>query len=243
MNKYRLLIADSDKTYAEHLSSRLSKKNSLKIIGIAHDGIQAMKMIRIAKPDIILMDPLLPEMDGISVLKSTQKMKRPPAIIFSSQFYNSVSIEMARRNGASYYVYKPLDIDSLSSILIECAETIHESNDLFQKEDDAARYNELQHRIYDIMQQLGFSAKHNGSRYIAHSVALAVESPMILHNLSSGLYKQIAEKAQVSTACVERSIRTAITSANVDGRLTAIIGSVPTNKTCIRHILKELNFQ
>lgn len=241
MREYRLLIADSDKAYALRLTHIVEKHPRLKVIGCACDGVNALKMIHASKPDIILLDLLLPEMDGMSVLKAVQQMKTPPTIVCMSQFYTSISVEMARKYGACYYMYKPLNMESLSGLLVECTDTVQESRKMKHAASELSQSSEIHRRIHEILQELGFSSKHNGSGYIADSVALAAESPMILHNLSSGLYRQLAAQRKVSAACVERSIRTAIACANTDGRLTAAIGSEPTNKTFIRYVLRTLN--
>jgi len=243
MNKYRLLIADSDVEYVNRAAAFLSKMPELKIAGIAHDGVQALRLLTTVKPDVILMDPLLPELDGLSLMKKAQTLKHRPVIICLSQFYSSISIELARRNGAGYYAYKPIELKALAAIIVECAEMDAEMRRSDRDQEEISRWSEIKSRIHAIIRDMGFSAKLSGSEYLAESVAIAVESPMMLHNLSTGLYKQLADRLQTSVSCIERSMRTAISAANVDGALEAIIGAAPTNKTCIRYVLRALNLE
>lgn len=243
MREYHLLIVDSDATYADRMTDCLSTTPGLKIVGTANDGARALNLLHSIQPDIVLLDPLLPELDGLSLMKAIQKMKISPTIVCISQFYTSISIELARRNGASYYVYKPIDPSALATVLIDCATAASEMSNRDQMEETISRNSELSRRIHALMHELGFSSKFSGSEYIAESVELASESPMILHNLTTGLYRQLAERNHISPACIERSMRTAIAAANADGRLAAKIGATPTNKTCIRFILSMLNLQ
>ena len=101
MSKYRMVIVDTDATLVEQLSEFMNSKSELKVIGSANDGIRALDLIQSAHPDIVLIDTLLPEMDGISLIKQLQKVKNTPVIVCMSRFYTPASIEMARNSGAN----------------------------------------------------------------------------------------------------------------------------------------------
>lgn len=241
MKETRLLIVDTDTASAHALCSYLSRRPEFRVIGTASDGIQAQTLLESAKPDIVLMDLLLPRMDGICLLKHIQSMKCPPIAICQSEFYSPTSIEAARRNGASYYIFKPLSIDSLTNILLEYAAMLNEAQKRQEDHKAIARSDERMSRIHHALQSLGFSSRYSGSAYLAESILLSMESPMMLHNLSSGLYRELSTRLSVSPESVERSIRTAIAAANAGGRLTRELGGTPTNKACIQHILHMMN--
>lgn len=240
MTGIRLLIVDADTAYASYLNDYFSTKHKLEIVGMAGDGLRALQLARTQKPNLVLMDPLLPALDGLTLMKSMKKLKQPPVIVCQSRCYTDLSIEIARRNGASYYAFKPLNSDSLASILIDCAETAAHNRELEAAQREISQDEDLYRHIYSIMHELGFSAKHNGSRYIAESVAMAVESPLVLHNLNTGLYRRLSDQLNISKDCIERSIRTSIARANGDGKLEEKIGEKPTNKACIRYILHQI---
>lgn len=242
MNRsYRLLIADSDVTYSNYLRNCLRGNSRLTVIGVANEGTTALKMIQSEKPDILLIDPLLPEIDGLTIIRNTiQNHHSIRSIICLSQFYSQISVELARRSGVSNYLYKPIDTDSLISMLIYCADIAEEMCNLSNIQEELTNTSEIHRKIRAILHELGFSSKLNGSRYIEESVAIAHESPMLLHNIHSGLYQHLAQRNHINPANIERCIRTAITAANVDGRLSKRINGNPTNKTCIRFILSLL---
>lgn len=240
MSNYRLIIADTDAKLVDQLTEFTNRNDELNVIGSANNGIHALNLIHSLKPDIVLLDLLLPEMDGISLIRELQKMKNTPIIICMSRFYTPACVEMARNSGASYYVYKPIALSALTSILIECTRMVLEGRKEHSDQDSPIGSSDLLRRIHIFLRDLGFSPKHSGSRYIASSVAIAHESPIALHNLSSGLYRKLAEEENVSEASVERSMRTAIAHANANGILEARIGKTATNKNCIRYILSEL---
>ena len=129
MNEYRLMVVDSDAEYANYISGFLTGNAGFRLAGLATDGATALKILKRTKIDIVLIDPLLPGVDGISVLKTIRRMKESPVVICISEAYTSFSIELARRNGASYYVYKPIEPDSLAQVITEYIEMITEITD------------------------------------------------------------------------------------------------------------------
>lgn len=238
---YRLLIVDSDILYTDYLRRSLNQNHRLTVVGVAHDGTTALNKIQSDKPDILLIDPLLPEVNGLTLIKNIRQLQPSiKSIICLSRFYSEICIELARRNGATYYLYKPIDIDSLTSILLEYTDIAEEIRYLESIPQEIFNTNNIQRIIHEIMNELGFSSKFIGSQYIEASILSAYESPMQLHNIHSGLYQSIAIQNQTSPANVERCIRTAISAANADGKLAERIHGVPTNKTCIRYILSLL---
>lgn len=241
---YRLLIADSDIAYADYLKSCINRSDRLTVIGTAHEGRTALRMIQSEKPDILLVDPLLPEIDGMMLIQLiSQSRSSTRSIICLSQFYSPVSVELARKNGASYYLYKPIDPDSLISVLINCTDITEKQSQFDNIREEISETSELSRKIHSILHELGFSSKLIGSRYIAESVALAVESPALLRKFNSGLYQCLALRDNTSPANIERCIRTAISAADTDGRLSRRIHGHPTNKACIHYILRTLEIQ
>jgi two-component system response regulator (stage 0 sporulation protein A) len=219
----------------------MHQNSELKVIGSASDGLRALALIQSSKPDIILLDPLLPGIDGITLIKTLNRLKSKPIIICMSRFYTTTSIEIARENGASYYMYKPIAPNALTEIVIECANLVSNERTSNIESNNSNGNSELLNNIHAILRDLGFSQKHIGSKYIENSVKIAHESLFSLHNLSSGIYQKVAEDANVSIDSIERNIRTAISHANHDGLLGKKMGQRPTNKNCIRYILRQLD--
>lgn len=235
-----LAIADVDTTFTRAFEQYLSRFPEFKIVGIANDGATALSITLNKHPDILLTDMLLPEMDGICLLKRVQKMTNPPMVICISDFYSHSCIENARNNGASYYVFKPINFCDLLSILREHVQLISEERRNVSNHKNSDENSIFAASAHKLIRTLGFSPKYIGSSYIAESAVLAAESPLMLRNLSKGLYQELAFRVKASPSCIERSIRTAIAAANENGRLEHIIGEAPTNKRCIQYILNEL---
>lgn len=238
---HRLLIVDSDVSYSNHLRECFNRADRITVVGVANEGTTALKMLRTEQPDVLLIDPLIPEIDGISIIREAyQSHKAIKLIICLSQFHSVITVEAAQRSGASYYLYKPIDTNALISTLVCYADVAEEMSHLEVIHQEINDNTELHRVIREILHELGFSPKLSGSHYIEESIAIAYKSPMLLRNVYSGLYRFIAECTHTTSANIERCNRTAIAAADADGRLTKRINSTPTNKACIRYILSLL---
>lgn len=243
MKNNRLVIVDADRAYLENLVSHLRRHSDLNIVGTANDGIGARALIQSAHPDLVLMNPLLPGLDGMCLMKYMQQKKCPPLIICQLECCTPSTLEAMRRNGADYCIFKTMDLESVTIVLNEYADIAREDKHAKQLRESLNSADADRQRIHESMRALGFSQRYCGCEYIAESVLLATVSPMLLHNLTTGLYPELAVRFRISPASIERNIRTAIAAANVDGHLSACIGSTPTNKTCIQYILRQVNLQ
>lgn len=108
----RVLIADDSKTFVELLSSILASAADIKIIAIANDGKDAIELVNQLKPDFIIMDIMMPRMDGISAIKKIMEQCPTPILVISS-FLNNNTMNLqfdAMQAGALSVIAKPKGI-------------------------------------------------------------------------------------------------------------------------------------
>lgn len=242
MNETKLLIADHDLHYATLVKDYLSQTSAFAIVGLACDGYQALEMIRQYRPDMILMDMLLPRLDGLTLLKEISSMKHSPLAVCQSDFYSEAVVESARRNGAAYYMCRTVELHALRTVLLECADYFRQTR-LRQESEQALRESAVGRDVYLLMREMGFSRRYSGYAYISAAVQMVQHAPLLLNNMSGGLYRLLAEHYHTSQNCIERSMRTAIAAARASGKLGKFVSGAPTNKTCIRYILQHLNLK
>lgn len=239
MKTYRTMILDADTNHSEALMRCFSQYPRLQTIAVLSNGAEALERIRAEKPDLLLMDLLLPGLDGLSLLREIQRMNEAPLVICLSEFSSRTSVEAASRHGAIYYLVKPVKMQTVASIVLECADISRQNRRAIECTDDDSE-SELRERIWKMMKDLGFSMRYLGSGYLAQAVELAYQSPIYLRNLNAGLYAELASRSDTTPACIERSLRTAIAAADADKALTHLIGCAPSNKACIQYLLNEL---
>ena len=86
-DKITVLIADDNKEFANTLSNYLEEEEDMNVIGMARDGEEAFKMIQGTHPDIVLLDVIMPHVDGLGVLEKINEAnmaKRPTCIMLSA---------------------------------------------------------------------------------------------------------------------------------------------------------------
>ena len=114
-DKLSILVADDNVDFAKNLTSYIEKEDEMEVIGIAKDGLEAVDMIRNAKPDIAIIDVIMPHLDGLGVLERINDSsidKKPLCIVLSAVGQDKITTR-ALELGAQYYVVKPFDISLL----------------------------------------------------------------------------------------------------------------------------------
>ena len=103
MDKIRVLVVDDDERYAKAVSDYINTQDDISSVGIAVDGEEAFGMIKETKPDAVILDIILPRLDGIGVLRrlaQTEMDKKPEILVSSSSTLGNL-YDMASRYGAS----------------------------------------------------------------------------------------------------------------------------------------------
>ena len=116
MSILRVAIADDNERMVEILGSILQKDNELNLVGKAHNGEDVYHMIKEKEPDVVLLDLIMPKMDGLSVMEGVnqdQTIKKHPKFIVISAIGQEGITEDAFHLGAAYYIMKPIDNDTV----------------------------------------------------------------------------------------------------------------------------------
>ena len=113
--KITILIADDNADFATTLVEHLSKENDMEVLGVARDGKEACEKVKIMQPDVLLLDVIMPYLDGLGVLEklNATKIEKMPTCIMLSAVGQTKITQKAISLGAEYYVVKPFDIDVL----------------------------------------------------------------------------------------------------------------------------------
>ena len=113
--KVTVLIADDNQEFTKTLATYLEKQSDMEVIGIAKDGNEAIDMITNTMPDVVLLDVIMPHLDGLGVLENINMIKsskKPICIMLSAVGQDKIT-QRAIDLGAEYYVVKPFDIELL----------------------------------------------------------------------------------------------------------------------------------
>lgn len=248
-----ILIADDNTDFCDLLKEYIDGTGDMFVKGIATNGRETLDMIEELSPDIVLLDIIMPQLDGIGVLEALAGMsssKRPISIVLTAIGKDN-TVRKAVELGADYYMMKPFDPDMLVShirYLYNGRLGLHKRS--YIKADALSApgedVNSLEQIVATLIKRMGITPNIAGYRYLAEAVMLSINSPAMLNSVTKLVYPQLASKFNTTPKNIDRSIRCAITSAcnktkNADSRGKDIItiscaGKKPGNAQVIRFL-------
>ena len=260
-NKINVVIADDNIEFAEILKNFLSSKGDIEIKGIASDGEEAVKLISDTKPDVALLDIIMPHLDGIGVLErlnSNDSLKNTTVIVLSAIGQDAIT-QRSIMLGAEYYMVKPFELELLYKRIKEVKQGMLEpvkSNVrrmTIQNSFESVSKETLESSITEIIHEVGVPAHIKGYQYIREAIILAVNNMEVINSVTKQLYPTLARKFKTTPSRVERAIRHAIEVAWARGEMDVnnkVFGNTisaskgkPTNSEFIAMIAEKLRLE
>ena len=206
-NRVKILIADGNEEFCDHVKRRLEQVPGYEIVGTAADGQRAAELMRVTKPDILVLDLMLSKLDGIAVLKRAREMDKPPAALVLTGFMTEYVANMAASLGVQYFMTKPCELDAV-------AERIHEMTAIDgQLRQNAQRRQEvnIEAMVTSIIHEIGVPAHIKGYQYLREAIIIAVGDMDVINAVTKILYPEVAKRfGTTASSRVERAIRHAI---------------------------------
>jgi DNA-binding NarL/FixJ family response regulator len=116
----KVAIADDHKIFRDGIKMALSMRDNLKVIWEAEDGKDLMHKIDIKKPDVLLMDIRMPEIDGINAISMLRKEHDDIKIIVLTMYDDQQMISKMMEMGANAYLTKTTDPDEIYEAILTC---------------------------------------------------------------------------------------------------------------------------
>jgi two-component system response regulator (stage 0 sporulation protein A) len=228
MGKLNVAIADDNAGMRELLGNIVSNDDELFLIGTAKDGEEACDLIREKEPDVVLLDIVMPKLDGLGVLDKIRQdpnLKNRPSILMISAVSNERITEDAFARGADYYIMKPFD----DTIILDRIKTVlrrRNSRDTHRVTgfDRAELYSmqTLEEDVTEIIHEVGVPAHIKGYQYLREAIIMCVSNMDMLNSITKILYPEIAKKFDTTPSRVERAIRHAIEVAWSRGKMDTL---------------------
>ena len=197
--RIKVLIGDDSATNGVRVAAKL-RDSGMTAYTRRNTGRAILDSILNDKPDVVMADLTLPDTDALLLIKQVRKsLVSVPSFIVVSDIDNSFIERQVIENGASYFLAKPFDIDSIPSIvksvcrkpvLPNCADT--------------------EILVTDVIQKLGVPAHIKGYHYLRTAILSAVENSRLMECVTKQLYPSVAQKYDTTSSRVERAIRHAI---------------------------------
>lgn len=228
--KIKILIADDNKEFSNILSEYLKGQNDFEVVAVAKDGLEAVKFVTSFQPDVLVLDIIMPHLDGLGVLERINMMTNinlPKVIVLSAVGQDKIT-QRAINLGAEYYVVKPFDMEIFSKRIRQMFSTgqgtseIRRNSLMISETHSYSNANSLEAEITNIIHEIGVPAHIKGYLYLREAIQMVVNDIELLSAVTKELYPSIAKKFNTTASRVERAIRHAIEVAWSRGQVDTI---------------------
>lgn len=250
MNKATVVIVDSDMNFISSMAAELNKSNMIGSIESAANGIEALRLIDIVRPDIIITDIILSGCDGISLLRKLSKSytNYKPLILVNSQTALDSIVKFSYMYGAKYFTVKPQLVNEYCQTILD----LYSSHNSELNPQCETSEPTMEMYIKSLLKHLCIPVNINGYKYMMRSFEYLSEDMSLITPITKKLYPKLAEDFNVTTSSVERSLRHAISISWKKGNrklLSSIFGSCdneynkPTNSEYLSMVADDFNLR
>ena len=244
---YRVLLANSSEDFSEDLKALLQKSDRYTITGTANDGLRAIELLKSTKPEILIVDTMLPQADGIAVLKAANTMEKKPLFLVMADFMSEFISSLLLSQGVQYILLKPCSPTSVLERLEEMREALRHQKSYSRLDTN------IEAMVTSMIHEIGVPAHIKGYQYLREAIMIAVKDMDVINAITKVLYPQVAKAFSTTPSRVERAIRHAIEVAWDRGDLDTLqrffgytvsnTKGKPTNSEFIALIADKLQLQ
>ena len=196
-----VLLADANEEFRTMLREEIEKSEGFAVVGSAGSGTEALELASERRPDLLVMDVVLPGQDGLSVLRQLKDSGAMPKVILLSAFCADQVVSEAGDLGVSYFLSKPCEIGAL----------LDRMRAVFAQSAPAEDYaSSLKNMVTSVIHEIGVPAHIKGYQYLREAIMITVEDMDVINAVTKVLYPAVAKRFATTPSRVERAIRHAI---------------------------------
>lgn len=217
---YRTILADNNRDYLKLISSFLTETGKFEIVDYAFDGRQAYELTRTLKPDLLIVDLIMPILDSFAVLEELGKdgYSVNTKVVMTSAVNLDFVMKKAESYNVDYVFLKPFDKEVFKRRVTELM--VYESDGMrsfgSKTEPDASQI------VTTHIKKVGITANIKGYHYLRDAILLVHNDFDLMSHLTNGLYMTVAQKHNSTPQRVERAMRHAIETAWNRGNLEVL---------------------
>jgi two-component system response regulator (stage 0 sporulation protein A) len=262
--KTNIIIADHNKEFCNILNDYLLTQKDIVVAGIAENGIEALKLIEEKKPDLVVLDIIMPILDGLGVLErlNTMDLDPLPHVIVLSAVGQGKTTQRAISLGADCYVVNRFNMEVLIRRIRQtlnntiCSDDVKKTLTYLDKTESKINKNQpvdMIAQITNIIHEIGVPAHIKGYMYLREAINLIMNDIDLLSAVTKELYPLIGKNFNTTASRVERAMRHAIEVAWNRGQVETINKNFgytirnkkgsPTNSEFIAMVADKLKLQ
>ena len=200
-NRRTVLLADANEDFRSLLREAIERSGEFTVVGSAGDGTEAPQLIGQYHPELVVMDVVLPGLDGLGVLKQLKRRRDAAKAIMLSAFCSDRVVAEAMELGACYFLPKPFETEAL----------LERMHSVFgQPAVPESGSGVLKNMVTSIIHEIGVPAHIKGYQYLREAIIIAVDDMDVINAVTKVLYPEVAKRFATTPSRVERAIRHAI---------------------------------
>ena len=180
-SQIKILLVDANETFTAQLSSVLGQNPALDVVGAANDGEYAVELLHREQPDVLIMDLLLPKLDGISVLKEASSLPKPPLGLVLTGFLTDYAAQVAEKLGVRYFISKPCNLQMVAERVLEIVSAERADKKPFRQE------AQVEALVTSIIHEIGVPAHVKGYQYLREAILIAVDDMDVINAITKVL--------------------------------------------------------
>ncbi|MUV39690.1 Stage 0 sporulation protein [Lentibacillus sp. JNUCC-1] len=254
MEKISVCLVDDNRELIQLMEDYFDTQDDIQVTGVAYNGRECLDIIEEAEPDVLVLDIIMPHVDGLAVMETLKGMDltKHPNVIMLTAFGQEEVMKKAVDLGAAYFILKPFDLDHLGEQIRQvCGYQSPLTNGGQRNKKD--KKLDLEASITAIIHEIGVPAHIKGYMYLREAITMVYNDIELLGSITKVLYPDIAKKYGTTASRVERAIRHAIEVAwsrgNIDsisslfGYTVSVSKAKPTNSEFIAMVADRLRLE
>ncbi len=204
MKKIKALVVDDNKEFTNNVLEYFKDSEVLEVAKVINKGNEVIDYLKNNEVDIMFLDFIMPEMDGIAILEEMAKEKISKKVIILTSFLEEYTMDMIKKYHVDYYMIKPINLGSLEKRALEIMErenTLKEASEV---------NNEIEIKTSELLHNLGVPSQIKGYQYLREGILMLYQNSNFIGGITKNLYPEIARKHDTTASRVERAIRHAI---------------------------------
>lgn len=200
----KLILADADPDFCEILCARLHRSIPEALVETVADGVTLIQRVQENHPDLVIVNLLLPEKDGLAAMQAIQAMDLPhqPELMVLSGYTSPQMQEELYLLRPAFFTALPCDMKVLTDRIIACCRQL-----VFQS---ACRSRDEEEAMTRLLREQGLTMRCKGFSYVRRGLQILLDAPHRDIALTKCLYPAIAAEFGTTAVNVERAIRNAI---------------------------------
>jgi two-component system response regulator (stage 0 sporulation protein A) len=258
VEKIKVLLVDDNKELVIMLENYINAQTDMEVVGVAFNGQDCLPLVKDKKPDVLVLDIIMPHLDGLAVLDRLRAglVEKIPNVIMLTAFGQEDVTKKAVDLGASYFILKPFDMEHLISNIRQVVgkgSSVTKRNAPSLVSNYESKPRNLDASITSIIHEIGVPAHIKGYMYLREAISMVYNDIELLGSITKVLYPDIAKKFNTTASRVERAIRHAIEVAwsrgNIDsistlfGYTISMSKAKPTNSEFIAMVADKLRLE